>query len=151
MTDIMDEGEGVPMHTPMHSPEHSPIHSPTLQRPANVQTAELLRALMATVADLTLSVAQTNAQQAQTTLHMHAVSDCLAQPREGGRRPEFHGEPARFDGLWDVKAWLRSLELIFDAKRLNTEESFLHTIPLLAMSALKNIGVLPPHILPTAV
>ena len=30
---------------------------------------------MATVADLTFSVAQTNAKQAQTTLHMHAVSD----------------------------------------------------------------------------
>ena len=64
MTDTMDEGEGVPMHTPIHSPAHSPIHSPTLQRAANVPTAELLRALMATVADLTLSVAQTKVQQA---------------------------------------------------------------------------------------
>ena len=34
-----------------------------------------MRALMATVADLTVYVAQTNAQEAQTTLHMHAVSD----------------------------------------------------------------------------
>ena len=54
-----------------------------------------------------------------------------------GRRPEFHGEPARFDGSGDVKAWLRTLELIFDAKRLNPEERFLHTLPLLAKSALK--------------
>ena len=110
----MDEGEGVPMHTPIHCPAHSPIHSPTLQRAANVPTADLLRVLMASVADLTLSVAQTNAQQAQTTLHMHAVSEFLAQPREGWRRPEFHGEPARFDGSGD--AWLKTLELILDAK-----------------------------------
>ena len=54
MTDLMDEGEGVPVHTPIHSPAHSQIHSPTLQRAANVPTAELLRALMATVADLTI-------------------------------------------------------------------------------------------------
>ena len=79
----MDEGEGVPMHTPIHSPAHSPIHSPTLQRAANVPTAEMMRALMTTVADLTVSVVQTNAQPAQTTLHMHAVSDFLAQLREG--------------------------------------------------------------------
>ena len=61
----------------------------------------------------------------------------MAQPREGARRPEFHGEPARFDGSVDVKAWLRTLELIFDAKRLNAEERFLHTLPLLAKSASK--------------
>ena len=84
MSDFMDEGEGVPMHTPIHSTAHSPIQNPTLQREANVPTAELLRALMATVVDLALSVAQTNAQQAQTSLHMHAVSDFWAQPREGG-------------------------------------------------------------------
>ena len=54
-----------------------------------------------------------------------------------GRRPEFHGEPTRFDGSADVKAWLRTLELIFDAKRLNPEERFLHTLHLLAKSALK--------------
>ena len=95
----MDEGEGVPMHiTPIHSPAHGPIHCPTLQSAENVPTAKLSLALMATVADLTISVAQTNAQQAQTTLHMHAVSDFLARPRHGGRRPEFHGEPALFDG-----------------------------------------------------
>ena len=145
MTDPMDEGEGVPMHTPVHSPAHSPIHSPTLQRAANVPTAELMRALMATVADLTLSVAQTNAQQAQTTLNMHAVSDFLAQPREGGRRPEFHGEPARFDGSVDAMAWLCTLELIFDAKRLNPEERFLHALPLLEKSALKIYEFSHPH------
>ena len=55
----------------------------------------------------------------------------------GGRRPEFHGEPARFDGSGDVKAWLRTLELDFDPKRLNPEERFLHTLLLLAKSALK--------------
>ena len=79
MSDVMDEVEVVPMHTHMHSTANSLIHSPTLQRAENVTTAELLRALMATVADLTLSVAQASAQQAQTTLHMHAVSDFLAQ------------------------------------------------------------------------
>ena len=121
MTDRMDECESVSMHTPIHSPAHSPIHSPTLQRAVNVPTAELLRALMATVADLTLSVAQTNAQQAQTTLHMQAVWDFLAQPMEKRRRPEFHGDPARFDGSGDVKAWLRTLDLILDTKRLNHE------------------------------
>ena len=84
MTDPMDEGEGVPMHTPIHGPAQSPIHSPTLQRAANVPTAGLLRALMARVGDFELSVAQTSAQQAQTTLHTHAASDFLAQPREGG-------------------------------------------------------------------
>ena len=61
----------------------------------------------------------------------------MAQPCEVGRRPEFHGEPARFDGSVDVKAWLRILELIFDAKWLNPEERFLHALPLLAKSALK--------------
>ena len=75
MSDFKDEGDGVPMHVPIHSQAHSPIHIPTLQPAASVQTAELLRALMATVADLTFSVAQTISQQAQTTLHMHAVSD----------------------------------------------------------------------------
>ena len=33
--------------------------------------------------------------------------------------------------------WLRTLELIFDAKRLNPEERLLHTLHLLAKSALK--------------
>ena len=98
MSDFMDEGVGVHMHTPVHSSAHSLIHSHTLQWEANVQTAELLRALMATVAGLTLYVAQTNAQQAQTTLHMHAVSDFLAQPREVGRRPKIRCEPARYNG-----------------------------------------------------
>ena len=35
-----------------------------------------------------------------------------------------------------MKAWLRTLELIFDAKRLNPEERFLHALPLLEKSAL---------------
>ena len=95
MSDFMD-GDGVPMHTPIHSPAHSPIHSPTLQRAAIVPTAELLRALMATVADLTVSVAQTNAQQAQTTLHMHAVSGFLAQPRESGAAPRISWRTGAF-------------------------------------------------------
>ena len=36
-----------------------------------------------------------------------------------------------------MKAWLRTLELIFDAKGLTMEERFLHTLPMLAKSALK--------------
>ena len=51
-------------------------------------------------------------------------------------RPVFHGEPAQFDGMGDVKAWLRSLELIFDAQRLTLEARFLHTLNLLEKSAL---------------
>ena len=91
---------------------------------------------MATVGDLSTAVAQTNAQQAQTTQHMQALSDFLAiRPHDGGRRPEFHGEPARFDGLGDVKASLRTMELIFDAKGLAPEERVLHTIPLISKSA----------------
>ena len=87
------------------SPVQRPVHSPTLQRAVNVPTSELLRALMATVRDLSTAVAQTNAQQAQTTQHMQALSDYLAiRPHDGKRRPEFHGEPARFDGFGDEKA-----------------------------------------------
>ena len=87
----------------------SPVHSPTIQRAVNVPTSELLRALITTVGDLSTAVAQTSAQQAQTTQHMQAPSDFLAiRPHDGGRRHEFHGEPARFDGLGDVKAWLRN-------------------------------------------
>ena len=44
------------------------------------------------------------------------MADFLAQSREGGRRPEFHGEPARFYSSGDVKAWLKTVKLIFDAK-----------------------------------
>ena len=127
---VMECGEEVPVR--------SPVHSPTLRRAANTSTDDLLRALVATVWDLSTAVADTNAQQAQTTQHVHAVAQYLAaRPQEGERRPEFHGEPARYDGTGDVKAWLRTLELIFDAKRLNTEERFLHTLPLLAKSALR--------------
>ena len=35
-----------------------------------------------------------------------------------------------------MKTWLRNLELIFDAKRLTWEARFLHTLHLLAKSAL---------------
>ena len=56
----------------------SPVHSPTLQLAVNVPISELLRALMETVGDLSTAVAQTNAQQPQTTQHMHALSDFLA-------------------------------------------------------------------------
>ena len=93
---------------------------------------------MSTVGDLAPSVAQTNAQHAQTAQRIHVVADFMTRKTsEGGRRPEFHGEPTRFDGLGDVKAWLRTLELIFDVKGLNPEERFLHTLPLLAKSALQ--------------
>ena len=85
MSDFMNEGEGVHMHTPIHIT----IHSPTLQRAANVPTAELLPVLMATVGDLALSVAQTNAQQAQTTLHMHAVSEFWSNHVKVGGVQEF--------------------------------------------------------------
>ena len=54
----------------------------------------------------------------------------------GGRRLEFQLELAQFDGAGDVKAWLRSLELIFDAQQLTLEARFLHTLHLLAKSAL---------------
>ena len=61
------------------------MHSPTLHRAVNVPTSELLRALMATVGDLSTAVAQTNAQQAQTTQHMQALSYFLViRPHDGG-------------------------------------------------------------------
>ena len=104
MCDLMADAETVPVQ--------SPVHSPTLQRAAWGPTAELLRALMTTVVDLSVAVAQSNVQQAQTTQHLHAVPDYLTRRGpEVWRRPEFHGEPARFDGNGDVKAWLRTLEL----------------------------------------
>ena len=53
-----------------------------------------------------------------------------------GRRLEFQVELVQFDGPGDVKAWLRSLELIFDAKKMTLEARFLHTLHLLAKSAL---------------
>ena len=49
MSDLMADGEGVPLQ--------SLVHSPTLQRAAGVPTAELLRALMTTVGDLSVAVA----------------------------------------------------------------------------------------------
>ena len=53
-----------------------------------------------------------------------------------GRRPEFQGELPQFYWTGDVKAWLRNLELVFDAKRLTLKARFLHTIHLLAKPAL---------------
>ena len=78
MSDLMVDGEGVP--------QQSPVHSPTLTRAAGVLTAELLRALMTTVVDLSVAVAQSNVQQAQTTQHLHAVADFLTRrsPKVGG-------------------------------------------------------------------
>ena len=37
----------------------------------------------------------------------------------------------------DVKAWIRTLEVIYDARGLTIEERFLHTLPLLANLAWK--------------
>ena len=57
----------------------------TLRLAANTSTDGVLRALMATVGDLSTAVAETNAQQAQTTQHLHAVAQYLAaQPQDGG-------------------------------------------------------------------
>ena len=61
---VMEGGEEVPVR--------SPVHSPTLHRAANTSTEYFLRALMATVGDLATAVADANAQQAQTTQHVHA-------------------------------------------------------------------------------
>ena len=118
MSDFMEEGDGIPVE--------SPDYSQTLQRVTNLSTGELLMALMATVGDLSTTVAQTNAQQAITTDHMHAVAEYLAHRHHDGwgSRPEFRGETTRFDDTVDVKAWLRTLELIFDAKGLTIEERF---------------------------
>ena len=78
----MGEWEGSPMR--------SPVHSPTRQRAVNVPASGLLRALMATVGDLSTAVAQTNLQQAQTTQHMQALSDFLViRPFDGGGAPSF--------------------------------------------------------------
>ena len=111
-------------------------NNPTLQRAANVPTDEILRILMTTVGDLTVSISSNSAQQQHTNEAVARIVDILAQ-RQGAasRRPEFRGEPAHFDGVVEVKAWIRTLELIYDAKRLTIEERFLHTIPLLTKSA----------------
>ena len=121
------------------SPRQSPVHSPTIQRAVNVPTSELLRALMATVKDLSTAVAQTNAQQAQTTQHMQALSDFLAiRPHDVGGA-EFHGEPAPFDGLGDVNAWLKTLELIYDTKGLTPEERFFAYPPIAFKICVENL------------
>ena len=57
--------------------------------------------------------------------------------KERQRGDRSFGESAHFDGVGDVKAWIRTLELIYDAKGLTIEERFLHTLPLLSKSALK--------------
>ena len=113
-------------------------HSPTLQRAANVSTDKILRVLMTTVGDLTVSIFSHSAQQQHTNEAVACIVDILAQ-RQGvaARRPEFLCEPAHFDGVVDVKACIRTLELIYDARGLTIEERFLHTLPLLAKSALK--------------
>ena len=56
----------------------SPVHSLTLHRAANTSTEDFSRALMATVWDLSTAIADTNAQQAQTTQHVLAVAQYLA-------------------------------------------------------------------------
>ena len=113
-------------------------HSHTLQRAANVPAYEILRVLMTTVGDLTVSISSNSAQQQHTDEAEARVVDILAQ-RQGAavRRPEFWMESAHCDGVGDVKAWIRTLELIYDVKWLTIEERFLHTIPVLAKSALK--------------
>ena len=58
---------------------------------------------------------------------------------EAARRPEFRGEPAHFDGAVDVKAWIRTLELIFDAKGLNVEEPFFEHPSLAGKFGIKNL------------
>ena len=68
----------------------SAVHSPTLRRAANTSTEDFLRALMATVVDLSTAVADSNAQQAQTTQHVHAVAQYLAA---GPRQVEATGVP----------------------------------------------------------
>ena len=79
----------------------STVHTPTMQRAANVPTWELLRALMATVGDLSTAVAQKKAQQAQTTQHMQAVADVLAiRPHDGG------GVLSFMANLRDLMGWV---------------------------------------------
>ena len=115
-------------------------HNHTLQRAAVVRTDEILGVLMTTVGDITVSISSNSAQQQHTSEAVARVVDILAQ-RQGAaaRRPEFRGEPANFDGVWDVKAWIRTLELIYDAKGLTIEERFLHTIPLLAKIGVEDL------------
>ena len=53
------------------------------------------------------------------------------------RRPEFLGVPAHFDGVGNVKAWIRTLELIYDANGLTIEERLIIEYP----SPIGKIGI----------
>ena len=57
-------------------------HSPTLQRAANVPTGEILRVLMTTVGDITMSISSNSAQQQHTNEAGARIVDILAQ-RQG--------------------------------------------------------------------
>ena len=84
---------------------------------------------MATVGDLTVFIASNSTQQHHTNEAVARIVDIFEQ-RQGAaaRPPVFWGELAHSDGVVDVKAWIRTLELIYDAKCLTTEERFLHTL-----------------------
>ena len=57
-------------------------HSPTLQRAADVPTEEILRVLMTTFGDLTVSTPTNSAQQQHTKEAVARIVDILAQ-RQG--------------------------------------------------------------------
>ena len=70
-------------------------HSHTLQRVANVPTDKILRILMTTVGDLTVSIASNSTQQPHNNDAVARIVDILAQrPVEAARRPEFRWEGA---------------------------------------------------------
>ena len=71
-------------------------HSLTLQRADNLPTDKILRILMATVGDLTVSIASNSTQQQHTNEAVARIVDILAQ-RQGAaaRRPEFRGGGGR--------------------------------------------------------
>ena len=52
-------------------------------------------------------------------------------------RPEFREGPPRFYGSMEVRGWLRTLGLIYDAKGIYADERFRYTLPLLDGPALK--------------
>ena len=67
-------------------------HSPTLLRAANVPTEEVMRALMTTVGDLTVSISSASAQQQHTNEAVAHIVDMLAQRQwSAARRPDFCG------------------------------------------------------------
>jgi len=111
------------------SEENMLPHSPALQRLATVSTEEILRVLMTTVWDPTVSIPTTSNQKQQTNAAVAEIVTMLASRQGAGtRRPEFGVEAEHFVVVGDVKAWIRTLELIYDAKGLTTEERFLHTL-----------------------